>query len=109
MISGYSKCGDVDSACELFDQVGGKDLLLFNAVIACYAQNSKLKEALKLFNMMLHPNVNVQPDEMTLASVISPCSQFGDFRFGPWIESYMRRLGIEMDGRLGTALLDLYA
>uniref|UniRef100_F6GSY4 Pentatricopeptide repeat-containing protein n=1 Tax=Vitis vinifera TaxID=29760 RepID=F6GSY4_VITVI len=69
MISGYSKCGDVDSACELFDQVGGKDLLLFNAVIACYAQNSKLKEALKLFNMMLHPNVNVQPDEMTLASM----------------------------------------
>ncbi|RVW52814.1 Pentatricopeptide repeat-containing protein [Vitis vinifera] len=63
MISGYSKCGDVDSACELFDQVGGKDLLLFNAVIACYAQNSKLKEGLKLFNMMLHPNVNVQPDE----------------------------------------------
>ncbi|KAJ9677609.1 hypothetical protein PVL29_022542 [Vitis rotundifolia] len=68
MISGYSKCGDVDSACELFDQVSGKDLLLFNAVIACYAQNSKLKEALKLFNMMLRPNVNVRPDEMTLAS-----------------------------------------
>ena len=109
MISGYSKCGDVDSACELFDQVGGKDLLLFNAMIACYAQNSRPNEALNLFNNMLNPYVNVQPDEMTLASVISACSQLGDLRFGPWIESYMRRLGIEMDGHLATALLDLYA
>ncbi|RVX18420.1 Pentatricopeptide repeat-containing protein [Vitis vinifera] len=64
--------GDLEKASSLFQQmpernfaswnamingyVGGKDLLLFNAVIACYAQNSKLKEALKLFNMMLHPN-----------------------------------------------------
>lgn len=109
MISGYSKCGDVDSASDLFDQVGEKDLVLFNAMIACFAQNSRPKEAINLFNNMLNPNVNVQPDEVTLTSVISACSQLGDSRFGPWIESFMRRHGIEMDDHLATALLDLYA
>ncbi|KAK9276307.1 hypothetical protein L1049_005838 [Liquidambar formosana] len=108
MISGYSKCGDVESAHKLFDQMDYKDLLSFNAIIACYAQNSRPKEALHLFNKMLESYVNIEPDKMTLASVISACSQLGDLRFGSWIESYMNELKIEMDDHLATALIDLY-
>ncbi|XP_059658232.1 pentatricopeptide repeat-containing protein At4g22760 [Cornus florida] len=106
MISGYSKCGDVESAHELFDQMGHKDLLLYNAMIACFSQNSQPKEALQLFNEMLH---NIQPDKMTLASVISACSQLGDLRLGSWIESYMNQRGIGMDDHLATAFIDFYS
>lgn len=109
MIAGYSKCGDVESALELFNNVNEKDQLLYNAMIACYAQNSQPKEALNLFNEMLQPNVGIQPDKMTLASVISACSQLGDLRFGSWIESYLSKVGIGMDDHLATALIDLYA
>ncbi|XP_059443718.1 pentatricopeptide repeat-containing protein At4g22760 [Corylus avellana] len=109
MIAGYSKLGDVESARKLFDQMDEKDLLSFNAIVACYAQNSQPKEAIELFNQMLSPDVNIQPDGMTLASVISACSQLGDFKFGFWIESYINRFGIEMDDHLATALVDLYA
>ncbi|XP_057976976.1 pentatricopeptide repeat-containing protein At4g22760 [Malania oleifera] len=109
MISGYSKCGDVDSARELFDRMDEKDQLTCNAIIACYAQNSRPKKAIELFNKMLEPNGRIQPDKMTLVSVISACSQLGDVRFGSWIESYMRKLGIEIDNHLATALIDLYA
>ncbi|XP_042510657.1 pentatricopeptide repeat-containing protein At4g22760 [Macadamia integrifolia] len=109
MISGYSKSGYVDSAQELFDQMDQKDLLSWNAMISCYAQNSRPKEALQLFNKMQEPNVSVQPDKMTLASVISACSQLGDFRYGPWIEAFIKKIGIELDDHLVTALIDLYA
>ncbi|GLU05663.1 hypothetical protein SLE2022_227510 [Rubroshorea leprosula] len=109
MISGYSKCGDIVSARELFDQMGEKDHLSFNAIIACYAQNNQPEEALKLFNEMLDGGANTQPDEMTLASVISACSQLGEPRFGPWIESCINNLGIQMDDHMTTALIDLYA
>ncbi|KAM7474199.1 hypothetical protein LguiB_021442 [Lonicera macranthoides] len=109
MIAGYSKCGDIESALELFNKVNEKDQLLYNAMIACYAQNSQPKEALNLFNEMLQPNIGIQPDKMTLASVISACSQLGDLRFGSWIESYLSKVGIIMDDHLATALIDLYA
>lgn len=109
MISGYSKCGDVESAKDLFDQMVEKDLLLYNAMISCYAQNSRSKEALQLFHKMIQPNVNIQPDKMTFASVLSACSQLGDMTSGSWIESYMRQLGIQIDDHLATALIDLYA
>ncbi|KAL4602599.1 hypothetical protein ACB092_10G064500 [Castanea dentata] len=99
MISGYVDCGDIESARSIFDAMpqrnnvswitmiagysncGDKDLLSFNAMIACYAQNSQPKEAIELFNQMLEPNVNVQPDGLTLASLTSACSQLGDFKF----------------------------
>ncbi|PHT25959.1 hypothetical protein CQW23_34424 [Capsicum baccatum] len=107
LISGYSKCGDVESAEELFGQLRRKDRLEYNAMIACYAQNSRAKEALRLFNEMLR--LDLLPDGMTLASAISACSQLGDLKFGSWIESFIRGTGIQMDDYLATSLIDLYA
>lgn len=109
MISAYSKYGNVESAKELYDQVSEKSLLLYNAMIACFAQNNRAKEALHLFDEMLKPTVGYQPDKMTLASVISSCSQLGDSKYGTWIESYMRESGIGMDDHLATSFIDLYA
>ncbi|KAG8363840.1 hypothetical protein BUALT_Bualt19G0064100 [Buddleja alternifolia] len=110
MISAYSKYGNVEAAKELYDQMSEKDLLLYNAMIACFAQNNRAKEALQLFDEMLNkPNVNFQPDKMTLVSAISACAQLGDSKYGTWIESYMRELGIEMDDHLATSFIDLYA
>ncbi|XP_068318930.1 pentatricopeptide repeat-containing protein At4g22760 [Pyrus communis] len=108
IISGYSKCGNVESARQLFDQMSERDVLLFNAMIACYAQNSQPKEAIELFNQMLKLEVNIQPNETTLASVISASSQLGDMKFGLWAEFYMSEHGIELDDHLATALVDLY-
>ncbi|KAI9128671.1 hypothetical protein K1719_000154 [Acacia pycnantha] len=109
MISGYSRTGDTESARKLFDQMDDKYLLSFNAMIACYAQNSKPKEALALLNDMLKPDINIHPDKMTLASIISACSQLGDIRYWHWIESRMNDFGIVLDDHLATALIDMYA
>ncbi|XP_023549917.1 pentatricopeptide repeat-containing protein At4g22760 [Cucurbita pepo subsp. pepo] len=109
LIAGYSKLGEVGSACELFNNMGEKEILSYNAMIACYSQNGMPNEALKLFNQMLQPHVNIQPDEMTFASIISACTQLGNLNYGAWIESYMEKLGIELDDHLATALVDFYA
>ncbi|XP_068650086.1 pentatricopeptide repeat-containing protein At4g22760-like [Aristolochia californica] len=109
MISAYGKCGAVDSSRELFEQMDDKDLASWNAMIACYAQNSRPKEAILLFKEMLKTGANIQPDEITFVSILSACSQLGDLKCGMWVESYMSRIGIELDDHLRTALVDLYA
>ncbi|KAF8086814.1 hypothetical protein N665_0612s0034 [Sinapis alba] len=108
MISGYTKTGDVHSAEELFRQMLKKDKLVYDAMVACYAQNGKPKDALKLFSQMLESNSDVQPDEITLSSVVSASSQLGDTSFGTWVESYITEHGIQMDDLLRTSLIDLY-
>lgn len=109
MISGHSKCGDLGSAKILFDLMPEKDVAAFNSMIACYTQNSHPKEAIDVFKGLLEMKLFGQPDKMTLSSVISACSQLGDLDFGSWIESYMKRIRIEVDDHLATALIDLYA
>ncbi|KAG8659364.1 pentatricopeptide repeat-containing protein At4g22760 [Manihot esculenta] len=109
MIAGYSKCGFVESAWEIFNQMTDKDLISFNAMISSLAQNNRPLEALKLFNEMFKADVNIQPDEMTLVSVVSACSQLGDMRHGSWIESCIKNFGIECDDHLVTALINFYA
>lgn len=109
MISGYAKSGDVESAEEVFGRVFKKEKLVYDAMIACYAQNGKPEEAVKLFSQMLESNSGVvQPDEITLSSVVSASSQLGDTSFGTWVESYVTEHGIETDDLLVTSLIDLY-
>ncbi|ESQ55076.1 hypothetical protein EUTSA_v10027548mg [Eutrema salsugineum] len=108
MISGYTKSGDVQSAEELFRQMSKKDKLVYDAMIACYAQNGQQKDALKLFSQMLESNTCIQPDEITLSSVVAANSQLGDTSFGTWVESYITEHGIQIDDLLSTSLIDLY-
>ncbi|KAK6935258.1 Pentatricopeptide repeat [Dillenia turbinata] len=98
MVSGYAKVGDMEEASSLFQHmparnlaswnsmisgyVRKRDFLMYNAIITCYSRNSRPKEAIELFNQMLSLDVDIQTDEMTLASVLSACSQWGDLRLG---------------------------
>jgi pentatricopeptide repeat protein len=108
MISGYAKAGEVHSAADLFERMENKDLYAWNAMIACYAQSGCAREAVGVFTRMLKPHVWVLPNEKTLSSVISACSQLGDLRLGLWVESFMGCVGVELDDHLRTALVDLY-
>ncbi|PWA47628.1 Pentatricopeptide repeat-containing protein [Artemisia annua] len=109
MIDGYSEKGAVESAREVFNEMDEKDHLVYNAMITCYAQNGRLKEALQVFDEMLQPNVTIRPDNMTLATVISICSHWGNLSFGFWIENtLMKQMRITMDDHLATAFIDLY-
>lgn len=111
MISGYARCSEVDSAWELFKRMvetHERDVFCWNAMIACFAQNGRHREAIRLFNMM-HVLDGLQPDGATFSSVFSACSQLRDLRYGLWVEKYMLSLGIEMDDHLCTALIDLYS
>ncbi|KAI3505285.1 hypothetical protein L1887_27330 [Cichorium endivia] len=110
LIEGYSKNRDVESAREIFNEIGEKNHLLYNAMITCYFQNNRPKDALHLFDEMLQPNVNIQPDNTTLAIVISVCSQLGDLRYGSWIdETLMKEMKIKIDDHLCSALIEFYA
>ncbi|CAN1748006.1 Pentatricopeptide repeat-containing protein At4g22760 [Linum perenne] len=105
----YSKLGDMDTAQKAFDDTIDKNVVSWNSILSGYLKNSRPQEALQLFSQMLKTHGYIQPDKITLVSVISACSQLGDMTFGSWIESYIRNAGIDRDDQLNTALIDLYA
>ncbi|KAE8665146.1 CAB151 protein [Hibiscus syriacus] len=52
LVNLYSKCGEIGSAHQVFDQMGEKDLVLWNSLLDGYARCGQIKAAMKVFDEM---------------------------------------------------------
>src|SRR5260221_7930 len=75
LIKMYSKCGNMNDARSIFDNIQSKDIISWNAMISGYGQNGNGKESIELFKQM--EKENVQPDSFTFVSLLNACSHSG--------------------------------
>ncbi|PHU22025.1 Pentatricopeptide repeat-containing protein [Capsicum chinense] len=78
-----------------------------NNIYYRYAQNGFSDETISLFNAMKEAAVN--PNNITLVSVLSACASIGALDVGKSIDDYASRRGIKYDIYVATALIDMYA
>ncbi|TVU22360.1 hypothetical protein EJB05_32050, partial [Eragrostis curvula] len=71
----YGKCGCLDEALRTFDEMPEKNSITWNAVISAYAQYGQAKNAIRMFESMLH--CGLYPDPVTFLSVLGACSHNG--------------------------------
>ncbi|KAJ0048202.1 hypothetical protein Pint_15544 [Pistacia integerrima] len=103
----YAKCGYVAKARRLFDQMDRRDVVAWSAMISGYSQARQCKEALDVFHDM--QIANVEPNEVTMVSVLSCCAVLGAVETGKWVHLYVKKKKMELTVTLGTALIDFYA
>lgn len=106
LITMYAKCGDVQSARCLFDEMPLRDRISWNAMISGYFENGECLEGLKLFLMMRM--LSVEPDLMTMTSVISASEMLGDERLGREFHGYVVIMGFGDDVAVSNALIQMY-
>ncbi|XP_011622605.1 pentatricopeptide repeat-containing protein At4g19220, mitochondrial-like [Amborella trichopoda] len=105
LLSMYCKCKDIKSAELIFCSIPNqRNLCSWNSMISGYAQNKQPHKARELFYQM-----DFEPNEMTLASVLSACAQLGDFKLGEHIHDHITQNGFEQNAFICTALIDMYA
>ncbi|XP_006826788.2 pentatricopeptide repeat-containing protein At4g19220, mitochondrial [Amborella trichopoda] len=105
LLSMYCKCKDIKSAELIFGSIPNqRNLCSWNSMISGYAQNKQPHKARELFYQM-----DFEPNEMTLASVLSACAQLGDFKLGEHIHDHITQNGFEQNAFVCTALIDMYA
>ncbi|KAH9295688.1 hypothetical protein KI387_039276 [Taxus chinensis] len=75
LIDMYAKCGSIEDARHVFDEMPKQDVVSWSAMIGGYAQNGCAKEALKLFELLL--GTNVKPNHVTFVGILSACSHAG--------------------------------
>ncbi|KAJ4952819.1 hypothetical protein NE237_029651 [Protea cynaroides] len=107
LIDMYVKSECMNEARRLFDELPTRDIISWTCIISGLVQCKRPKEALELFRAM--QDSGVEPDRVTLSSVISACASLGAFVCGRWVHEYIERCGIEWDIHIGTALVDMYA
>ncbi|KAJ4837970.1 hypothetical protein Tsubulata_031783 [Turnera subulata] len=107
LVSGYAKSKKIDEARQLFDQMTGKSLISWTAMMSGLAQGGYYLESLHLFRQMILENV--RPDEVAVVTALSACVHGEDFMLGRLIHGLIVKYGMDLDGFLGNALIDLYA
>lgn len=76
LIDMYSKCGVVEDARKIFDNMPEKNVFSWTSMIDGYGKNGISNEALKLFNKM-RTSSDVKLNHATFLSVLSACGHAG--------------------------------
>uniref|UniRef100_A0A2N9IEP9 DYW domain-containing protein n=1 Tax=Fagus sylvatica TaxID=28930 RepID=A0A2N9IEP9_FAGSY len=107
LINVYVVCGSSRYAQQVFDDISDRTLVSWNSMIGGYSKMGCCKEAFLLFREMRE--LGVEPDEFTLVSLLSVCSQGGDLDLGRCVHLYIEITGIKVDLIVRNALVDMYA
>ncbi|KAJ4745338.1 Pentatricopeptide repeat-containing protein [Rhynchospora pubera] len=91
LINFYSKCGCIEEARKIFDEMRHKNVISWTSMIDGYGRNGLPYDALKLFDEMTSI-VHVQPNHATLLTVLSTCSHNGLVSEGRKIFQNMERI-----------------
>lgn len=99
LVDMYGKCGEIERARRVFDEVEARGTCTWNALINGLALNGCAKEALEVFMEM--KSKGFYPDDITMLGVLSACdhgglveegkrwfSKMADFGLTPKIEHY---------------------
>ncbi|MCE2056261.1 hypothetical protein HAX54_044360 [Datura stramonium] len=103
----YSKCGSLQEAYEMFDQMRRRDLFAWSAMIGACSRDSRWSEVMELFNMMM--GEGVVPDSFLFPKILQACANCGDVETGMLIHSIAIRCGMSSEIRVNNSLLAVYA
>ncbi|KAL3624491.1 hypothetical protein CASFOL_031159 [Castilleja foliolosa] len=109
MVDGYARVGNIAYARCFFDAMPRKDVISCNSMMSGYVNNSRYHEALEVFGEMLLSAFDLSPDRVTLLTALSAVTHLGCINKGIEINCYIEKNGFVISGKLGVALIDMYA
>ncbi|KAL5723015.1 hypothetical protein ACHQM5_006461 [Ranunculus cassubicifolius] len=75
LITTYSKCGNIELAYKMFEEIRCPSIVSWNAIISGYGINGSGEAAVALFRLM--QKSGMEPDGVTYLNVLSACSHSG--------------------------------
>ncbi|ONK57758.1 uncharacterized protein A4U43_C09F3790 [Asparagus officinalis] len=107
LIDMYCKCGDMVSARHVFYGSTGRNVVSWTALISGYASNGRLEQALRSIVWMQHERI--QPDVVTVATVLPICTQLKALKQGKEIHAYALKNWFIPNSSVETSLVNMYA
>ncbi|XP_058222071.1 pentatricopeptide repeat-containing protein At2g37310-like [Rhododendron vialii] len=138
LIALYAKCGSLDYARELLENMSEKNEVTYGAIISGYMVHGFVEQALDLFQEMKSPALSVwnavisglvqnnrpegalelfrempsselRPNSVTLSSILLSVSHFSNLKGGKEIHAYAIRNSFYRNVYVTTAIIDTYA
>ncbi|KDP29839.1 hypothetical protein JCGZ_18414 [Jatropha curcas] len=107
LIDMYSKCGNIDMACQIFEQMQDRNDISWQTMMAGYAHNECFFEVLELFDCMRRENVRL--NKVSVVNALSAAAEMRDLVKGREVHDFARQQRIDSDVSVTTAMITMYA
>ncbi|CAN1158485.1 Putative pentatricopeptide repeat-containing protein At3g49142 [Linum perenne] len=92
LIDMYAKCGCLNDARTVFDEMQFRDVVSWTSMLSAYGRSGQGHEAVELFSQM--QNSGLKPDYVAFVSVLAACSHAGLVDKGMYYFDLMSKCGI---------------
>ncbi|KAH7420514.1 hypothetical protein KP509_13G010800 [Ceratopteris richardii] len=108
LIDMYAKCGMLDLAKQVFDNLQERTVVSWTVLISGYAEYGQNEVALKLYRQMQLEEIS--PDCITYNWILKACTSLRDVENGEEVHTEIERHGLlERDHSIGNALVEMYS
>ncbi|KAK4368859.1 hypothetical protein RND71_012651 [Anisodus tanguticus] len=99
----YAKCGNINFASQIFNEMSKRNLVTWSAMISGYDQDGKHLMAINLYSQM-----PLEPNEFVLASALSSCANLLALKLGKQIHAQSIKLGCSSISFVSNSLISMY-
>ncbi|XP_058093286.1 putative pentatricopeptide repeat-containing protein At3g25060, mitochondrial [Magnolia sinica] len=103
----YVKCGKMNEAMRVFDEMPMRDLVSWTTMITGFAQSGRVIEAVGVYRRMRLEGI--EGDGIVMVGSIQACTGLGDLKMALSVHGYMIRQEHPMEVVVKTSIVDMYA
>lgn len=111
----YARYSSIHHAHKLFEETPHKTVYLWNALLRSYCYEGEWVETLALFrrmnyvsSMLIEDSQTHRPDNYSVPIALKSCAGLRNVLLGEMIYGFVKKVRIEGDMFVGSALIDLY-
>ncbi|KAL2460156.1 putative Pentatricopeptide repeat-containing protein [Abeliophyllum distichum] len=108
MIVGYSTRGSMLEARRLFDSFTQKNIVVWTAMFSGYVKSQQYEDVFHLFHEFQDKEI-AAPDALVFVSLLCACTMQANMDLGKQIHAYILKMGIKIDEKTVSALIDMYS
>ncbi|XP_068658744.1 pentatricopeptide repeat-containing protein At1g19720 [Aristolochia californica] len=106
LISMYAKCGSLQEARNVFNEMLQRNLFTWSAMIGGYAREQKWEDISELFLLMVEEGV--VPDAFIFPKIVQACANLEEINTGKVLHSFAIRCGLFSYVHVGNSILAMY-
>ncbi|XP_027349912.1 pentatricopeptide repeat-containing protein At2g39620 [Abrus precatorius] len=107
LIDMYSKCGEVNLARQVFDQMRHNDDVSWATMMAGYVHHGCFFEVLQLLDKMKQTNIKM--NKVSVVNALLAAAEMRDLEKGKEVHNYALRVGMMSDIVVATPIVSMYA
>ncbi|KAK7396259.1 hypothetical protein VNO78_17135 [Psophocarpus tetragonolobus] len=109
LVDTYAKCGEINFARKVFDEMPHKNVVSWSGLIYGYCQMGLHEAALILFKRALEQDYDVRVNDFTFSSVLRVCSVSTLFELGKQVHGLCFKTSFDSSCFVASSLISLYS